>query len=73
MIMDFKIVFRHRISENNLLSSDKDIKNEDTAESNAEFPLLITALCSTEKEHIILYDTERTSPRLQIHFHIYKC
>jgi len=44
MIMDFKIAFRHRISENYLLSSDKDIKNEDTAESNATFPLLITVL-----------------------------
>jgi hypothetical protein len=44
MIMDFKIAFRQRISENYLLSSDKDTKNEDTAESNAAFPLLVTAL-----------------------------
>jgi hypothetical protein len=62
MNMDFKIAFRHRISENDLLSSDRDVKNEDTHERNAAFPLLITALCSSEEEHIILYDTERTSP-----------
>ena len=44
MIIDFKIAFRHKISENDLSSSDKDIKHEDTAESNAAFPLVVTAI-----------------------------
>ena len=44
MIIDFKIASRHKISENDLSSSDKDIKHEDTAESNAAFPLVVTAI-----------------------------
>lgn len=47
------------------------IKQEYTAENSAEFPLLTQHYCSTD-DKTVLYVIEGNYPQLQIHVHIYK-